>query len=276
MADKILKKLTILKLGGGLLTDKSQPHTIRNETLKNVVKEIKTCMDLGLIEDLIIIHGVGSIGHPPVLKHKLHYGFQGTNQLIPLSQTQLAVNRFRNQIAEECANAGLPVNLLHSSSICIAEKMQIKVFFMEAIKGFMSVGMIPLLGGDMVSDRKMGFSVGSGDHIAALLAEKLHAHHLIFATDVDGVYRGNPKIHPESEFLSKINLKDLNSIFSSEDSSKGSDASGMMKGKIKSLLPLMSQIEAGLKVSVLSMLPKDNLLQLLQGKLTRYTKIVGN
>ena len=182
------KKLTILKLGGSLLTDKSQPSTICNKILKEIAQEIKKCIDLDLIEDLIIIHGVGSIGHPPVLEYKLHHGFKNPQQLIPLSKTQLTVNKFRNLIAEEFSNLGLPVNLLHCSSTCISEKMQIKEFLKEPIEGFLSLGMIPLLGGDMIFDRKMGFSVGSGDQIAKILAKDFKAGQLIFATDVNGIY----------------------------------------------------------------------------------------
>ena len=98
---ELVKKLTIIKLGGSLLTDKSVPYTSKDATIKEVAREIKECLDSGLIEDLIIVHGVGSFGHPPVLEHKLHLGFQGKEQLIPLSQTQQKVNKFRILLANE-------------------------------------------------------------------------------------------------------------------------------------------------------------------------------
>jgi len=43
------RKLTIIKLGGSLLTDKSIPYTANDEVITSVAKELKECIDLGLI-----------------------------------------------------------------------------------------------------------------------------------------------------------------------------------------------------------------------------------
>ena len=153
------KKLTIIKLGGSLLTDKKIPNTLRTKIVKQIAQEIKECIDLDYIEDLILIHGVGSFGHPPILKHKLQYGFTSKDQLIHLSKTQKLVNDYRNRIAGEFISIGLPINLMHPSSLAISNKMQIKSFFSEAIIGYFNLGMIPFMGGDMLFDQKMGFSV---------------------------------------------------------------------------------------------------------------------
>ena len=54
------KKITVLKLGGSLLTDKSTPCKVRNRILDSVASELKECFNSGLIESLVLIHGVGS------------------------------------------------------------------------------------------------------------------------------------------------------------------------------------------------------------------------
>ena len=104
------RKLTIIKLGGSLLTDKSSPSTHRKDVLKSVVIEIKECLDSNLIESLIIVHGVGSFGHPPVLKYQLHKGYISNDQLIHLSETQQTVNNFRGIIAGEFIKMAVFVN----------------------------------------------------------------------------------------------------------------------------------------------------------------------
>ncbi|QEE17153.1 isopentenyl phosphate kinase [Promethearchaeum syntrophicum] len=267
------KNLTIIKLGGALLTNKSVPYTSNDAVIKEIAREIKECLASGLIEDLIIVHGVGSFGHPPVLEHKLHHGFKGTHQLIPLSQTQLIVNKFRFFLANELINVGIPVNLFHSSSIFTSEKMRISNFFLDSIKGFLSIGMVPLIGGDMLSDNKMGFCVGSGDQILTLLSKELDADQMIFATDVSGIHEADPKLNPNSPIINNLNIQDLEQVMTNMDNSKLKDASGAMKGKLQSLLVLKEQIKTGFEISIISMNSYGNLISLLKGDLKKFTKI---
>ena len=95
------RKLTIIKLGGSILTDKSTPYTANDSIIESVIKEIKECLDTRVIEDLIIVHGVGSFGHIPVMKHKLHLGYQDQDQLLPMSQTQHDINKLRLKLTKK-------------------------------------------------------------------------------------------------------------------------------------------------------------------------------
>ncbi len=66
--------LTVLKLGGALLTDKQRPFTLRQSILDQAAAEVKACLDAGLLGRLLLVHGVGSFGHPPVMEYKLYKG----------------------------------------------------------------------------------------------------------------------------------------------------------------------------------------------------------
>ncbi len=267
------RKLTILKLGGSVLTDKTQPYHCEIDRIRGIAQEIKHCLDSQLIESLILVHGVGSFGHPPVVEHKLYLGFQNRAQLIPLSATQHKVNEFRSILSTELRNAGIPINLMHPSSLSVAEKGEFVEFFTEAIEGYLSIGMIPLIGGDMIFDRTMGFSVGSGDQIAVLLAKKLNASQLLFATDVEGIFNSDPKIKQDSEIKTCIHFHDIPTILGQLYSGGKTDASGLMKGKLKSILPLSDNIVQGLKVAIFSMKNQGFLTQLMEGTLSKFTKI---
>jgi isopentenyl phosphate kinase len=94
------QELTVLKLGGSLITDKSKPYTVRDKILESVSREIKECMDEGLIKSLVLVQGVGSYGHPPVLEHKIHKGYLGPQQLLPLSKTQAKVAELRTIVVK--------------------------------------------------------------------------------------------------------------------------------------------------------------------------------
>lgn len=270
------RKLTIIKLGGSLLTDKSTPYTINDEIISSSIKEIKECIDLDLIEDLIIVHGVGSFGHVPVLKHKLHLGFQSPDQLIAMSQTQHEMNEYRLKLTKKMIENGIPVNLLHPSSFCTSEKMKITESFLNAVKGYFSIGMIPLMGGDMLYDSKMGFSVGGGDQLMVLLAKQFSADNVLFVSDVAGVFDTDPKQNVNAEFIPKIPLGILHEIIEKTDSSPLKDVSGAMKGKLQAILSLKEQISNGSRVCLLSMKTSGNLKSLLKGSTEniRFTEFV--
>jgi isopentenyl phosphate kinase len=269
------KTLTIIKLGGSLLTDKSKPYEARRSIIGSTARELKECIDEGLIESLIIVHGVGSYGHPPVLEYKLYKGFTGPEQFIPLSKTQSAVNEFRFMISREFQEAGLPVNLLHPSSMVVAEKMHIVSSFFEPLKGWMSLGMIPLLGGDLLYDKTMGFSVGSGDELAIVLARALDAKRLIFAMDESGIYDDNPKKNLTANLLREININNIDSIIDGLKQKGQVDASGAMKGKLSSIKSVKDLIEGGLETTLLSMMNYGNLKALLKGQGDLCTRIVN-
>lgn len=268
------KDLTVIKLGGSLLTDKSKPYEARKSVMQTIARELKSCVDSGLIENLVIVHGVGSFGHPPVLEYKLHRGYTGPEQFIPLSKTQRVVNEFRQIITKVFQEEGIPVNLLHPSSMVVAEKMRIVRSFFDPLEGWMSLGMVPLLGGDLLYDAAMGFSVGSGDLLAVELARKLGAKRLIYAMDVSGFYDDNPKINTEASLMDKITLSTLSTILKTMEQKGATDASGAMKGKLYSISTANDLISSGLDVALLSMMEEGNLTAFLKGEEVKCTRIV--
>lgn len=270
----VAKELTVIKLGGSLLTDKSEPYTYREDVLQGAAQEIAECVSEGLIENLVLLHGVGSYGHPPVLKHKLHKGFLGPEQLLPLSETQESVGTLRHIIVKAFQKAGIPICLMYPSSMVIADKMRMTDYFTEPLKGWASIGMVPLLGGDILIDSAMGWSVGSGDQLAVIVCKELGAKRLIFATDVDGIYDADPKTTEDAELIAKVNLNDLETTLMKMGESGMVDASGAMKGKLQSVTPAKPLIEKGLKVGFLSMMKKGNLKAYLRNEECRCTRVV--
>ena len=62
--------MMILKLGGSILTNKDAIGEIDNENLSRVANEIRNALDNNP-DDLIIVHGAGSFGHPPAKEYKI-------------------------------------------------------------------------------------------------------------------------------------------------------------------------------------------------------------
>jgi isopentenyl phosphate kinase len=270
------EELLVIKLGGSLFTDKSTPYKLKEEVIKAVAVEIKECIDLGLIKSLVIVHGVGSFGHPPVLKYNLHKGFRNKDQLISMSKTQQIVNEFRKAIAITFIEEGVPINLMHASSMVVGSKMVITDHAFSSLEGFLSLGMVPLIGGDMMFDTSMGFSVCGGDQLAVVISRVLHAKQLLFATDVPGVFDKDPKSEKNAQLLREININEIEQLFSKTNETAKTDASGKMRGKLRSLTLIKDRIQKGLKVAILSMNKKGVLTKYLKGEESELTKIIYN
>ena len=264
----------MLKLGGALITDKSKPYSFRSEILNSAAREIRECMDEGLIESLVLVQGVGSFGHPPVLEHKLHKGFQGQKQLLPLTWTQAKVGELRTLVVKALYDAGIPACLMYPSSMMVSEKTRIVRYFLEPLERFLSIGMVPLLGGDIIVDSAMGFSVGSGDPMLTLVAHEIGAKRVIYASDVSGIYDSDPKTNPDAVLFDTVNLSNLDEAIEKMGEAGVEDASGAMQGKVASIEPITDLIRKGLDVSIISMMKYGSLKSLLNGDRSNSTQIV--
>jgi isopentenyl phosphate kinase len=254
--------LTILKLGGALLTDKSRPDSLRTDLLARIAREIAACRADGLIDDLILVHGVGSYGHLPVLQHNLHRGFRSPDQLLPFSRTQSQVMILRSAIIAALQDAGVPAVLMLPSSGMTAENFRIRQQFLDPVAGFLRIGMTPVLGGDVLADAAVGFSVYGGDAISVDLAMHFSADHLLFATDVDGVFTADPRQSPDAHRIPELSLGQLDSVTLS---GREMDVSGAMAGKLREIARAQNRIAAGMTVRLFSMLEPGQLRAILTG-----------
>ena len=140
-----MQDITVIKLGGSLITDKSKPYTLREETIVAVCAEIKEAMDSNLGGRFVIVQGVGSYGHPPVIQHKLYKGFIDPAQLLPLSKTQSKVDELRAALIKRLQDNDIPVIHIAASSVFTSTKAKLDPYNLKPLTGYMSVGMVPLI-----------------------------------------------------------------------------------------------------------------------------------
>jgi len=102
----------------------------------------------------------------------------------------------------------------------------------DAIKGLLDIGLIPVLYGVPAYDVDRGCSILSGDDIAAYLAIKLEAERIIFGTNVGGVFTANPN-NPRAKLIDLVNRRNFKDVIEILlKSSSDSDATGGMLRKV--------------------------------------------
>lgn len=167
-----MQSVTLLKLGGSLITDKSRPLTPRMETLVRLAEEIQRA---GLIGSLILGHGSGSFGHVTAAKHSIHLGVETAEQVEGVAATQNHTHRLHRLVMETLWKAGNQVFSIVPSSNLTAVAARPEAFAVAPVLGALRLGLVPVTFGDVVIDSEWGASICSTEQVFEALVESLGA-----------------------------------------------------------------------------------------------------
>ncbi len=239
-------KPTILKIGGSVITDKDGDLAAKTDLINSLSEEIKRAD----IDNLIIVHGGGSFGHPTAVKYGIKEGFKGdASQKVGFSETHHVMTVLNGLIMDALVWHEIPSLSITPSTCIVTENGRIKYFDETVLSRCMSMGFIPVLYGDAVLDEKLGFTVLSGDQLVAYLAVKLKAQKIVIGVDTDGLYEADPKVNSAAKPYAHLNLEELKRVQGKFGKAQGTDVTGGMAGKIAELIPA---VEAGVKVQIVN------------------------
>ncbi|MFA7150367.1 MAG: isopentenyl phosphate kinase, partial [Candidatus Methanomethylophilaceae archaeon] len=156
--------MILIKLGGSVITDKSQYRTFNRAVVARLCHEIK---ESG--EDVIIVHGAGSFGHILAKENRLNDGFEDESQIPALAQVCFDVRELNSMVIKELIDAGIPAVSIPPGSCFMMDDRKLRINNEEVLRGFVDKGVMPVMFGDVVLDRKLGFAICSGDQIMELL-----------------------------------------------------------------------------------------------------------
>ncbi len=218
------QSITILKIGGSVITDKSVDEgTARLEDIKRIALEIAVSAS-----GLVIVHGAGSFGHPQAKRYGLTGRFDPLGSII----THISVKELNHIFVDALNAAGVKAIGVHPMNCIVCDNGRIKDMFMEHIRIMLESGFVPVLHGDVVMDTVLGTCVLSGDQIVPYLASKLGAQRIGIGSAEDGVLDGNNKT---IESISSTNFDQIKQFIGG---SVNTDVTGGMLGKVLELLNL--------------------------------------
>jgi len=159
---------------------------------------------------------------------------------------------------------GVPAFPIHPSSCFVTKGGRIDWLNIDVVLDIQRLGLVPVLYGDISFDRKIGFTILSGDQIVSYLSIKLGATRIVMGIDVDGLYTSNPKTDPNSRLLRRVNLsKQRNSIKNLDVRSDMVDVTGGMGGKLQELIPALRN---GAEAILVNALRPKRVLKALRGE----------
>ncbi|MCL2114767.1 MAG: isopentenyl phosphate kinase [Methanobrevibacter sp.] len=239
--------MIILKLGGSVLTKKDSHNAeVNYKNLNRIANEIHNFFlakgsNSDIANELIIVHGAGSFGHPPAQKYQIGKSFKREEypeKRIGFSETQNSVKRLNSIICECLLSKKIPCVSIQPSSFITTDNKRINSFNLDLIAKYLDEGFVPVIYGDVVLDAQLKIAVLSGDQILQYIAKNLKSrkiNEIILGTDVDGVFTKNPKKHNDAKLIRRVSsLEDIEVL----ESTTNIDVTGGMIGKIKELLKL--------------------------------------
>ncbi|MDR1993114.1 MAG: isopentenyl phosphate kinase family protein [Nitrososphaerota archaeon] len=234
----------ILKLGGSAITDKTAEATPKTEIINQLSEEIKRA-DL---DNLIVVHGGGSFGHPTAAKYAIKEGYkEDPTQRFGFAETHHMMTVLNGLVMDSLILHEIPALSVAPSSCFITEDGKVKFFDDTVFRAMTKIIYTPVLYGDVVFDDKLGFTVLSGDQLVTYLALKYKAKKIVIGVDTDGLFDRDPKTDPDAKPYKTLNLKELKELQPKLGKAQGTDVTGGMAGKIAELIPA---VEAGIHITV--------------------------
>lgn len=227
------KPLVVIKLGGSALTDKRRIYTPRIPAIHKAAKQIAEIREHCSV---VLVHGAGSYGHIPVRKYGLQRGLRSPKQLKGLSLTKFKLLEWEGLLDEIFLEHRVPVIPFLTSDFVIMKKGRIVSAELKPLTNWLRLGCVPITGGDIVPDLSDGFSVLSGDQIAAFIAVRLKAKRLVYAVDVDGVFNFDPNRNSKAQLIDSLTLTSAARLVSKVTLGTTPDVTGGMAGKIRESL----------------------------------------
>jgi isopentenyl phosphate kinase len=247
-----------LKIGGSVITDKGGEMAARTEEISRLAEEIHGAN----VHNLIVVHGGGSFGHPTAQRYGIKDGFKEDGQRIGFSETHHVMTILNGLFMDSLIWHEVPAVSIAPSSCLITDNGRINHFEDALIKTMLRMDLVPVLYGDAVLDRKLGFTILSGDQLASALAIKLCANRIIIGADVDGLYDCDPKLEKTAKAFKHLTLDELKKLQDRLGKSTVCDVTGGMFGKVVELLPALEQ---GVQVTILNASKPDNIYRALTG-----------
>lgn len=254
-----MNTLILVKLGGSVITDKKRQYTVREENIARFTREIRSAIKTSKVK-LIVGHGAGSFAHTPASIYRTKEGIINKKSIFGASVTEEAAKMLNAIVVKKFISEKIPVYSFSPGSFIISNTKVYSKSYLDPIKKALEIGVVPIVYGDVVLDRKIGFTIFSTEKILSILARELKHYYkikIIYVTDVDGVLDSKGKVIKE---ISELNFSKLVKDITG---AKGVDVTGGMLHKVEEALDLYDK--TGIKTQIINGLKEGRLRKAILG-----------
>ncbi len=263
-----MNKLLLLKIGGGVITDKSVQYGLREDVLTRLAQEIYAGSQSLVDTKLIIGNGAGSFAHWSAAKYKTTEGFINEESRIGMGWVRHDAVKLNQIVFEQLLSAKVPVFSFSPSSFMRVVNGKTVDIFVESMVDGLAQGIIPLVYGDPVVDGEKGCGIYSTEKVFDELAKyfkKTYEVQVVHISAEEGVYKKG-----QASIFAEINMDNFAEVKTHLGGSRGVDVSGGMLHKVEECLELA---KLGISSQIVSGMVPGRVRDVLLGKQVKGTTI---
>jgi isopentenyl phosphate kinase len=260
-ANREVGALLFLKLGGSLITDKTQSRTAHLEVIQRLAGEIAA----GLADNpglrLVLGHGSGSFGHFPARQYQTRQGVQTPADWRGFSEVYEAAAALNHLVMAALKETGLAAIAFPPSACVVASDGRIETWDIRPLKQALAGGLLPVVYGDVAVDTQKGGTILSTEDLFAHLAPILRPRQILSAGLEAGVWEDYPTC---TRLIPRLTPTNLPQVMDALHGSHGTDVTGGMSSKVVQSMALVETLP-GLEVQIFSGSTPGNLHAALSG-----------
>ncbi len=210
-----MKDIILVKLGGSIITNKKVPYLARKTVIARLASELKASK-----ETIILAHGSGSFGHTSAVKFGGKKGYKSKKGIAKVSLDAISINKV---VMDILIKEGIPAISLRPMNMIVSNAGKTQSTFFEPIEQVLKQGLMPVVFGDVIWDKKWKSTIYSGETILSKIAIYLKKNgfkirRIIQVGEINGVYDNRKKTIPlitkknwpsVRKFIFKLNTNDV-------------------------------------------------------------------
>ncbi len=263
-----MTELIFLKLGGSLITDKTQPYTPRLDVLAHLAEQIAAAQSERPLR-LVLGHGSGSFGHTAAKMYKTRDGLDAS-ALEPerarywrgFAEVWYQASTLNRHVIDALHAAGVPAITFSPLAGVVAEAGRVSDWSLEALRAALDNGLLPVVHGDVIFDRARGGVILSTEDLFEHLAIMLRPQRILLAGLEAAVWADFPA---RTQRVAHITPDTFEAIRAGVGASHGADVTGGMQSKVHQMLHLVQRIP-GLTAQIFSAETPGHLRRVLDGE----------
>ena len=180
--------LTILKLGGSLITFKDKPRKVNAQNIRKVARAIASAIPAMKSTHLLLLHGGGSFGHYYAKRYGLSREVK-TVQPEHVATISAAMMELHTSVLEELILANVPCVSVLAGQIVTQSGHHLSESGKRHIETLFQCGVVPISFGNVLMSEN-GCKIISGDDLALAVVRAFGGRpiRVVFGMDVDGVF----------------------------------------------------------------------------------------
>ena len=258
----IVPPLTLLKLGGSLITDKTRPHTPRLDVLNRLADEIAAARRARPALRLLLGHGSGSFGHVPGQKYATRQGVHTPAEWLGFVEVWREAAALNHLVMDALASTDVPAIAFPPSAAVLAAGGQATGWNLSPLTAALEAGLLPVIYGDVVFDSTLGGTILSTEDLFTHLVPRLCPTRILLAGLEAGVWADYPAC---TRLIPEITPQNYAQLAPALGASHATDVTGGMASKARLALD-WAQAVPGLDVCIFSASTPGSLLSALLGE----------